>query len=431
MRPLNRLLIALCALVLGGCSHVSETARPGGLQTLAEFYWPYAAIAADVYDQRTASTTVTNQLASPWLRERVQKAGKQASQKYENLWKVQSSSAHHKVDLPAEVSRQEQAETAPRIGAPRTTADCGPKNALVPIDDVSGPEEGEMSTTAAAKPSGFLPGKWQRVPEIRATLAARGWTVFVPDLAVELWRRDLTAAAVEYAIVYRGTVGGGGWLSNFRALTAFTPMIWDQYSQARRVTQSIVRQIRDLHRDSDVLLGTSTEVFITAVGHSLGAGIASYVYYVVPEITKVVGFDPSPVDGASTLPLEDRERIATAEGPLRKRDLEMARRVASDEDGAVRLATAPQVGLHPRRLQSEEPFKDASMFYLYEKGDVLSRLFPCSTGRLWGSSSDPLAVCESVNLLDGNWIQQHSMPRLACALYLITRGEYLASRETK
>jgi len=84
----------------------------------------------------------------------------------------------------------------------------------------------------------------------------------------------------EYAIVYRGTVGGGGWMSNLRGLSAFTPAVWDPYHQAKTATRSIIRRVRTLHAGSDRIARrkTRTGITFTTVGHSLGAGLAQYIY---------------------------------------------------------------------------------------------------------------------------------------------------------
>lgn len=411
MRLTTPVTLTAVMLILGGCSHMSETQRPGGSSALGDFYWPYAAIAADVYDERSPDPSVTNQLASPWLRSQVQAVGGVAVERYEALWKAFVDSDQPKVPLPV-VDAKEQLPVPLQDEAPGKSDDCGNDKPLVPLSQAVGPSL----------------GKWQRVPEIRQNVVARGWSVFVPDLAINLWRREIGPDRIEYAIVYRGTVGGGGWLSNFRSLTAFTPVVWDQYRQARNSTAELVSQILKLHEDSDRLLGRTTEVFITAVGHSLGAGIASYIYYVVPQVTRVVGFDPSPVDAASTLSLEDHDLVMTKDGPLRVRKLPQTQSKQREEEGTARLESATPGGDRvPRRTHPDSAFPDASMFFLYERGDVLSRFFPCSTGRLWGAETDPYAVCESVNLLNGTWIQQHNMARLACALYLVSINRYAKS----
>lgn len=80
-----------------------------------------------------------------------------------------------------------------------------------------------------------------------------------PELAIDVWRRERSSQdkplEMEYAIVYRGTVGGGGWVSNLRGLTAMIPFVWDQYRQAAIATDAIIDQVLRLHALADSLLG--------------------------------------------------------------------------------------------------------------------------------------------------------------------------------
>jgi hypothetical protein len=64
------------------------------------------------------------------------------------------------------------------------------------------------------------------------------------NVATEVWRRNRVSPdqrpTLEYAIVFRGTVGGGGWVSNLRGLTSVTPLVWDQYRQAELATKAVM-----------------------------------------------------------------------------------------------------------------------------------------------------------------------------------------------
>lgn len=229
---------------------------------------------------------------------------------------------------------------------------------------------------------------WEEAPELQKYTPARRWSLFVPDLAIDVWRRSLPpdgSTGYEYAIVYRGTVGGGGWMSNLRGLSAFTPAVWDQYHQARSATWSIIRQVRAIHAVSDRIAKRTkeTRITFTTVGHSLGAGLAQYIYLNIPQIDKVVGFDPSPLNGTSLIPLENRAKV-------------MGERMDS----------------------SGKP----TIFLLYEHGEIISQLMPCVSGPVWGGEGGPVVECNAANLSRGNPFRQHNMPQLACKLYMVRRG---------
>lgn len=249
---------------------------------------------------------------------------------------------------------------------------------------------------------------WETVPELQRRLQPRGWSMFVPGLVIDLWRRDRDAQGdsplIEYALVFRGTADGGGWLSNFRALTAFTPLVWDQYRQAELATIDLVNQIYQLHTLSDELFDrdADTRIKITAVGHSLGGGLAQYVFLRVPQITRVVAFDPSPVTGSSSFsptPVSERAR----------------------ERGRRDRASVLSAGRQP--LDRDATYDDqASIFVLYEQGDALTALAGCTSGSLWGDEGGPHLRCDSVNLSGGSAIRQHNMPQLACKINLAVGG---------
>lgn len=240
--------------------------------------------------------------------------------------------------------------------------------------------------------------KWTPVPELYKQTHPSAWRLFVPELAIDVWRREHpregTAPVVEYAIVFRGTTGGGGMLSNMRGLFFFVePFLWDQYRQARRATNAILDQIDRLHKISDALhqrdVDSSTRVRITTVGHSLGGGLASYLYLRDPRITRAVVFNASPIDGASTVPIGRREQVM----------LKGNRFVDSAVSG-------------PK----------AAIYSLFERGEILSSAFPCQTGPLWGEGGGPQVQCDRADLSKGSIVDQHNMAQLACKLFLVRKS---------
>ncbi|CAG0979842.1 hypothetical protein BURK2_01777 [Burkholderiales bacterium] len=250
---------------------------------------------------------------------------------------------------------------------------------------------------------------WEPIAELRRNFYPRGWSVFVPGLEIDVWRRprsmEAGTEAVEYALVYRGTADAGGWLSNLRAVTAFTPLVWDQYRQARKATVDLVNRIYSHQVLADALAekAIDTKILITAVGHSLGGGLANYVFLRIPQITRVVAFDPSPVNGSSlfsAFPVSPEEAKQT-----KRRD----RRSVMNE----------------RRLQNVDlsPIgKSAPIHVLYEEGEILTRLIGCNSGPMWGDEGGPSVSCHSLDLSGGSALKQHNMAALACKLWLVRKG---------
>jgi pimeloyl-ACP methyl ester carboxylesterase len=245
--------------------------------------------------------------------------------------------------------------------------------------------------------------RWEPVPELQRALQPRGWSLFVPGLALDVWRRPRESEdgtpTFEYAIVYRGTDGTGGWVSNFRPVSALTPFVWDQYHQALQATSDLVRQIYRLHAVGDEILerGRGTRVLITAVGHSLGGGLASYVMLRIPEITRVVNFKASPIDGAALFSPQELSAAEQRNSPYKARSSVTRRTLPYDSD-----AHAPA----------------AAIYSLYEQGEALTSLVGCHPGPLWGAEGGPVRVCEAVDLSHNSAIRQHDMNQLACMLYL-------------
>ena len=417
----NRAALAL-ALVLAtsGCAtrlHGVVT-PPHELQPTAAFYWQYASLAADVYQTAgRVDDSIVLSAGSSWLRAEVRESNNPALA-IDFVAKLQS-------DLELLYTKHVQDKCTGKSG--RFTQQ-GPDGALRASEGrckTQGEADAEAEVARSerlAEPNRFTPTSpntveacrsldgadpavpvkaamaefgWERVPEFQRQSHPRAWSLFVPDLAIDIWRRRLPprgeSPVLEYAIVYRGTVGGGGWMSNLRGLTAFTPFVWDQYLQAEAATRSIVNQIYQLHALSDQFFerDAGTRVNITAVGHSLGAGLASYIFLKVAQITRVVGFHPSPLDGASMIKVNDRSTI-------------MARR-------------AQPVDRHDRA-------PDAAIFMLFEEGEVVSRFAQCHNGPMWGAEGGPVVRCESVDFSRGNIFRQHNMARLACKLYRAKLG---------
>ncbi|MFY9514435.1 MAG: hypothetical protein WAQ05_26005, partial [Rubrivivax sp.] len=384
---------------------------PAAQQAQADFYLPYAVLAADVYrtgGQADALTAMA--MVSPWLRAEVDASGDPAvKDRYRRQAFPDAERAYREI-----VRRRcvhEQAAADPGADPAALSPSCQAEADLQELDaDALSAAEEETIRFLQEEPSdaadcaynrGHEPklpvaqvardNHWTRVPELQKQAAVRGWRLFVPELAIDVWRRERSQPGqprvMEYAIVYRGTVGGGGWMSNLRGLTALTPLVWDQYRQAREATAVIIAQIDRLHTLADSLLSARepTRVLFTAVGHSLGGGLAQYVYLRNPRITRVIGFDPSPIDGASIIPVEAR----------------------------------PAVTAHGKRQVDTDPYDhDAAIFLLFEHRSVMSLVTPCQSGPIWGAEGGPSLRCDVVDYSHGNIMRQHNMAQLACKLFL-------------
>lgn len=225
----------------------------------------------------------------------------------------------------------------------------------------------------------LIPG-WERLYDFDRIPRALGYHFFVPDLLIEVWARDYrvakaaseTAPRTEYAIVFRGTQGSGGWWSNLRFLTALLPLFHDQYSQAARTYPRLLEQIQireEELREHDP--GRPTQPRITLVGHSLGAGLAFYTAFRNPGVHKIIGFNPTPVSGF----------------------------FATD---------------HARRDHNLQSVESAHL--IFEDADILHYMNECRNG-------DPLAPgvtariqCHEINLSGNNIFKQHEIGPMACRL---------------
>jgi hypothetical protein len=113
----------------------------------------------------------------------------------------------------------------------------------------------------------------------------------VGGIGVQIWARKGTRCP-EAVIAFRGTVGGdkGDWESNFHWILRAFP-IYDQYDQVRDHIDDFIGHIQ---RDRCFQPGQTQ---ITAVGHSLGGGLAQLAAYSDHDIRRVYAFDPSMVTG--------------------------------------------------------------------------------------------------------------------------------------
>lgn len=406
-------LLTACSTLHVGQSPEAPAAPQAGEQCIADFYLPYAALAADVYRTRGAAIErlqlvvnddlvrkITNgkgitrdALTSLYTRAREQQC--RGSQNAGASGSPESLRCLGEIREPDKVKEIFNAgDEGFEDAIPEEDSQCDDRSAARP----------KVPIREAAREFG-----WERARELEKYAFTRDWRVFVPDFAIEVWRRiRKDPAAVgqqEYAIVFRGTAGYGGWFSNLRPITALLPGFWDHYKQAEASARRIVEQIYMIEfLRYEWQLSPEQEEFgprprrdgielplVTLVGHSLGAGLARYAYLRVPEATRVVGFNPSPVDGGHTLfPLAARDGFT--EG--RRQD-----------PGA--FCVAP--GAPP---PSEAP----SMFFLHEKGDALTEIAPCFSGPEWGSEGGPVALCQGVDLSHGSALRQHAMNIMACRL---------------
>lgn len=406
------LLTACSALHVGQAPDEPRPPQPDA-QCIANFYLPYAALAADVYRTRGAAI--------------------------ERLQLVVNDDLIRKITNGKDITRDDLTRLYDRAReqqcqGPRTAAAPNSQGSLLCLgeihesdkvkeifnagdegfEDAVPDEDSQCDDRSAARPK--VPIKevardfnWERARELEKYAFTRNWRVFVPDFAIEVWRRirrDKAAVGQqEYAIVFRGTAGYGGWFSNLRPITALLPGFWDHYKQAEASARRIVEQIYMIEfLRYEWQLSPEQQEFgprprrdgielplVTLVGHSLGAGLARYAYLRVPEATRVVGFNPSPVDGGHTLiPLAARELITAG----RRQD-----------PGAFCVAPG-----------TPAPSEVPSMFFLHEKGDALTEIAPCFSGPEWGGEGGPVALCQAVDLSHGSALRQHAMNIMACRL---------------
>ena len=124
----------------------------------------------------------------------------------------------------------------------------------------------------------------------------------VGGLGVQIWARK-GARCSEAVIAFRGTVGGdkGDWESNFHWILRVFP-IYDQYDQVRDHIDDFIGHIE---RDNCY---RKDQTQITAVGHSLGGGLAQLAAYSDRHIRCVYAIDPSMVTGYYSVDPPHRDR---------------------------------------------------------------------------------------------------------------------------
>lgn len=385
------------------------------LSCIAGFYLPYAILAADVYSTRGSAIERFQLIADEQTLRNIAGGANFTIDTVHKLYENARSAYRSGSCLSPENLRDifnsgdEQLQDA----IPSKPEDCmesrknggTPKRVRVPVS------------------AGTAHFGWERVKEMEKYSTTRSWFIFVPELAIEVWRRypedkhpdDKTISPYEYAIVFRGTTGLGGWLSNFRAITALLPIFWDQYQQAETSARRIVEQIfmveflRAYRKNTDDPLKELRLPLITLVGHSLGGGLAKYVYFKLPETSRVIAFNPSPIDGSRTLvSLDERGRMM-----IEKTEVNSRSQKATGSPRAY--GDPPDCVANPRRFAGGEP---PTMFMLYERGEILSSISHCVSGKEWGDDGGPVSECHDVDLNRGDPVYQHKMNILACKMAL-------------
>lgn len=395
------LLTACSTLHVGQSPQEPTPPQPDG-QCIAGFYLPYAALAADVYRTRGAAIERLQLVVNDDLIQRITNGKGITREEVSSLYtRARTQQCQASQPCLGEIREPDKVKEIFNAGdegfedaVPQQDSQCDDRSSARP----------KVPIKEAAREFG-----WERARELEKYAFTREWRIFVPDFAIEVWRRirkdPVAVGQQEYALVFRGTAGYGGWFSNLRPITALLPGFWDHYKQAEASARRIVEQIYMIEfLRYEWQLGQARAgvgppprsdaielPLITMVGHSLGAGLARYAYLRVPEATRVVGFNPSPVDGGHTLfPLAARERFT------------QGRRQDPGE-----FCVAPGTP-----LPSESP----SMFFLHEKGDALTEIAPCFSGPEWGSEGGPVALCQGVDLSHGSALRQHAMNIMACRL---------------
>jgi hypothetical protein len=136
------------------------------------------------------------------------------------------------------------------------------------------------------------------------------------DLQLEVWEKSSSPAII--AVVFRGTEAErwGDWQANFRWFLRFIPLFRDQYVVvSEKVGAAVLEKIKgELERGN----AKYQDAKIVSMGHSLGGGLAQHLAYsfpdmktpdgkLMPRVSAVYGFDPSPVTGWYSVPRELRE----------------------------------------------------------------------------------------------------------------------------
>lgn len=143
----------------------------------------------------------------------------------------------------------------------------------------------------------YLPCSQKRIDEGRCNIK-------VPGIAYQVWARKNCS---EIVVSFRGTNFSevNDWITNFHWFTRLLP-VYDQYEQVQDNVQNILDVMKAHCRGRK-------SVTLTAVGHSLGGGLAQQLAYGTAEITRVYAFDPSMVTGYYDLDIEHRNPGDTLE----------------------------------------------------------------------------------------------------------------------
>ena len=159
---------------------------------------------------------------------------------------------------------------------------------------------------------------WQKWPDVPSPeLQQEAEDV---DLQLEIWEKESSPAIV--AVIFRGTEAQRirDWISNFRWFLRFIPFYPDQYVVvSEKVGAAVLNKIKARLEKGDARY---KDVRIVSAGHSLGGGLAQHLAYslpadikgpdgaMLPRVSAVYGFDPSPVTGWYSVARELRETNA-------------------------------------------------------------------------------------------------------------------------
>ncbi len=215
---------------------------------------------------------------------------------------------------------------------------------------------------------------WKRLFDFDKSFAPRGFWVFVPGLFLEVWTREdteKTRPQAEYAIVFRGTQGNGGWWSNLRFITSIIPFFDDQYAQARRTFPRLVDQIQLREKMLARKNGGRGPARITLVGHSLGGALAYHTAIRHSGVHRLIVFNPSPVTGYFSEAPDARAR-------------------------------------HLRTLERVD--------VIVENAEILHFINTCEDGTRLAPEVEAKTYCHVVNLTGGDPLTQHEMGPMACRL---------------
>lgn len=213
----------------------------------------------------------------------------------------------------------------------------------------------------------YHPPAWSRLSEIPPFPETPPGHLKIKGLEREVWIKKSNGLRPLALIVFRGTDFKqlGDWFSNFRWVTRFIPLTWDQYDQTRSLVPELVENIRKHAKKK-----YGEEPIIISAGHSLGGGLAQQAGYISKHIKKVYAFDASVVTGYYSVNKADRN--------LNKMGMKIYR--------------------------------------IYEHGEILAYLrlfmkliFPVT-------HENPQIVEIRYNLGKGNLVSQHSMKKFACEL---------------